>query len=187
MDSNELDFVIASLLETFGKEVTPMILMGYWMGLDDLPLQVVKDAVSKAVRAFKFLPTVAELRELAGVKAVPPEALGAEAWERVMREIRDTGSYGNPVFDDPNIATAINRMGGWQSLCGGRESEWLHKWGKKEFISEYSSVAMYGASPSEQTKRLEGRHAQSRQLLAKQGDDIGDGRARVESIISGIG
>lgn len=39
-----------------------------------------------------------------------------EAWGKVIQEISRTGFYGDPKFDDPAIAKAVQIMG-WKDLC----------------------------------------------------------------------
>lgn len=160
-----LALVLAALFTTFGKEVTPSLLMGYSMGLSDAPLPAVEEAVQKAIRSCKFLPSVAEIRELAGLKLARAEDMAGEAWEDVLATIRSCGSYGSPLFHDPSIGPAIARMGGWIALCA-KESEWLHSWGRKTFTAEYASVVEFGASPFERNRRLEGRHEVSKRISA---------------------
>jgi hypothetical protein len=63
--------LIQAMASTFRAEVTPALLEGYWIGLDDLKLDDVRAAVRSGMRDCEFLPTVAKLRELARPRVIP--------------------------------------------------------------------------------------------------------------------
>jgi hypothetical protein len=125
----------------------------YAEALADLPEQKVIDAIAKAAGVCKFFPVPAEIRELAGVKT--PADKASAAWDEVFRAIGDSGARWTPVFDDPNIADAIWRIGGWIALCG-RDRDWILDWGRKAFLAEYQSVIAYGG-PGRPLESLNGR------------------------------
>lgn len=71
--SEETDFakIVAALAATFRQECSAALIDGYWMGLDDLTLDVLRRAAAQAIRTSRFMPTPHELRVLAGVTEPP--------------------------------------------------------------------------------------------------------------------
>lgn len=59
--------VMAAMASAFRVEADEVMLEGYWMGLAGLTLAQFERGAVKAMRTAKFMPTVAELRECAGV------------------------------------------------------------------------------------------------------------------------
>jgi len=54
--------VLQTLAETFNRQITPLMLEGYWMGLQDLPETEIAAAARLALRACRFMPTPADIR-----------------------------------------------------------------------------------------------------------------------------
>ena len=88
--------------------------------LSDIPPSILETAVKKLIMTNKFLPSIAEIREVAyGIKgiisgtAAPDES---EAWGEVIKAIQSVGYYGKPKFSHEAITTAVNNIG-WQDIC----------------------------------------------------------------------
>lgn len=88
--------------------------------LSDIPPQILSAAVKKLIMTNKFLPSIAEIREVAyGIKgiisgtAAPDES---EAWGEVVKAIQSVGYYGKPTFTHEAIAAAVDNIG-WQDIC----------------------------------------------------------------------
>ena len=58
---------------------------------------------------------------------------GEKAWDEVLRELKSSGYYGNPKFNNNIIKKAIELNGGWKYFCTSKEVE-MH-WIKKRFIT----------------------------------------------------
>lgn len=89
--------------------------------LQDIEPNLLASAVRYCINHNKFLPTVAEIREVVE-KAVELEsgtvvsAAAAEAWKEVNRAIKSVGMYGSPVFSTVEIQKTVERLD-WQDLC----------------------------------------------------------------------
>lgn len=88
--------------------------------LSDIPPQILSAAVKKLIMTNKFLPSIAEIREVAyGIKgiisgtAAPDES---EAWGEVVKAIQSVGYYGKPTFTHEAITAAVDNIG-WQDIC----------------------------------------------------------------------
>lgn len=88
--------------------------------LSDIPPQILEAAIKKLIMTNKFLPSIAEIREVAyGIKgtisgtAAPDES---EAWGEVAKAVRSVGYYGKPKFSHEAITAAVNNIG-WQDIC----------------------------------------------------------------------
>lgn len=104
--------------------LTKQTIAVYARVLQDVPDEVLEAAALDAVSRSKFFPTIAELRESAYMisanRLAVPSAF--EAWDEVVHQIRDVGSYGEPVFSHPWIGTAIRQIGGWRNICQSENS-----------------------------------------------------------------
>ncbi len=94
----------------------------WYVGLQDLDDEDFIAAVVTICRTCESLPgenLVAVIRnEIEKSKGMAPE----EAWGQVVRHFGITGRYGEPRFDDPAAAEAVNLIG-WKNLCDTRTSE----------------------------------------------------------------
>jgi hypothetical protein len=161
-DGDGFRLAIACMAATFRQEATEALYLGYWYGLEDLTLDAVRRAVTRALRECKWLPSVAELRELAGV--ANPADRCVVAWEKVRRAVLSHGYYTSVDFDDPLTNATIRNMGGWPAFsvrCEEDDEQWV----RKDFERIYTSLARGGiswemAAPligvSDQSKRLYG-------------------------------
>ena len=134
--------VIAALAATFRQEATQAVYLGYWMGLRDLTLEDVKRAAVRAMRTSKFMPAVAELRELAG--EMLPDHRAVKAWEAFKEAIRRHGYYQSISFDDGLINATVHNLGGWMPLIERLDSEEDEKWVRKDFERVYKAFAISG-------------------------------------------
>lgn len=66
-DLAEFGRLITGMGLAFRQEITTPLLTAYRMGLDDKPLDRIRHAIARAIRECKWMPTVAELREMATV------------------------------------------------------------------------------------------------------------------------
>ena len=92
--------------------------------LGDLDPVLAKAAIIKVCRETDFFPSVARIvaaaRELdPGVEKLPT---AAEAWEEVMRLVRDYGPYRCPVYSCEAVRRAVRAIG-WRQLCMGENVE----------------------------------------------------------------
>lgn len=142
LDSEHPDFAkaFAAMCETFGVEVTEGRLLGYWVGLEDLPLADVQTGIFKAIRQCKFMPKPAELRELAG--ELPPDSRAISAWVDVQRAL-PKGAYKSIDFEDKTINAVIRSLGGWPQflsrLTTSKEIEFM----RLQFVKAYRNLG-YG-------------------------------------------
>lgn len=140
-DRSEFAIILAALCETFGREASTATTYGYWLGLSDLTLPAVKDAATRAIRSCKFMPTPAELRELAGVASASDRAL--LAWAAVEKAA-PLGSYKSVDFDDPLINAAIRSMGGWPAILDNTQHN-FDTFVRKDFVAAYQGFMRAGA------------------------------------------
>lgn len=136
--------LIAAMAATFGKEADEAMLLGYELGLSDMPPKELERAVSRAIRECKFLPTVRELRELAG--EMPVDSRAVIAWGEVRRAIGREGGYRTVQFSDGACNAAIRQMGGWARLCQYTTDE-IDKVVGPQFKKSYAALTQFGYSP----------------------------------------
>jgi hypothetical protein len=110
--------VIATLTAAYPRhEIPEETTKLYAKFLQDLEYQKAQSAVIRIITNSRFFPTVAEIREAVLKVEQPNLPLPAEAWEEVIRQMRDIGYVGTPKFSHPLIEKAVQAMGGWISLC----------------------------------------------------------------------
>lgn len=136
-DKKEFAVCITALAVAYGKEVDKVLIAAFWEFLKDLPLDSIKRATVHAARTLRFMPTVAELRELSGVITTKRRAV--LAWDIVSAAAGSIGSYRSVHFGDPIINAAVRSLGGWPALLS-RGGEDFDKWARKEFIDAYERL-----------------------------------------------
>jgi hypothetical protein len=154
-DRPEFVTVIAALAATFGREATEPLLTGYWLGLQDISLAAVKCGAVAAMHQTKFLPSVAELRELCG--EISPEARAVKAWAAVHEAMLRHDYYATVAIDDPFAAATIrNLWRTWAGFCEELERT-DEKWLRKDFERVYAALWRAGISADE-ARPLLGAH-----------------------------
>lgn len=132
-DLNEFATAITALAATHRVEADPAMIEGYWMGMEDLPIDVVLSACKEALRTLSFFPKPVELRKLAGVRTSDENA--ALAWADVSEAAKRSA-----LPDDPVAAEVVRHMGGPKRL-GMMPAAEFETWGRKEFERIYVAVA----------------------------------------------
>ncbi len=97
------------------SEVTQQL---YAQHLADLDFESTVLAIDRLAKTAKWLPAIAEIREMVVNVTHGPKRLGSEAYGDVLAEIRRVGAYGVPRFEDPAVAESVRAMG-WRALCLG--------------------------------------------------------------------
>jgi hypothetical protein len=136
---------VEALAINFGKAAGEELFLAFEMGLDDLPIDQIERAVRRAMRECAFMPTVMQVRELAGV--VSDKDRSVLAWECVLRAIRKIGMHGSVDFDDPVINATVRHLGGWEKVSGV-ETDQLD-WVRKAFEANYQACCRAGISQRE--------------------------------------
>lgn len=142
MTPRKLAELIYVLCEAFRQKATEHTIRAYELGLAGMPDDVITEAVQKAMITCKFMPTIFELRQLAG--AMPRESRSVLAWASVQKAIHEVGEYQSVDFDDPFINATIRVMGGWEQLCGTESGEAFHTWKRKQFEDTYNALLASG-------------------------------------------
>ncbi|MCX7420100.1 MAG: DUF6475 domain-containing protein [Planctomycetia bacterium] len=147
---------VTILAEAWRQKITPMTVRTYELGLSDLDINAVKRGVMAAIRDCQFMPSVHELRKLAGAADSRIDAKDRPllAWLSVRSAISKAGAYSSATFDDDTVIIAtIRELGGWERLCDTLSDE-MH-WLEKRFCATYSALCSVKLS-ADQTKRLPG-------------------------------
>lgn len=128
-----------TLGETFNEPMSDAKVEAYFSALEDCDIQQVSGAMRHAIRASKFFPRPADLREYIDGDR---QALADAAWGTLLREIRRVGYMGTPNLE-PAVVRAVNELwGSWRHLCETLPGEgpelvgWL-----KQFKQVYESGA----------------------------------------------
>lgn len=136
---------IAGMALTFRQTTPEALYDGYWMGLEDLSVEAVERAVTRAIRRCKFMPTVVELRQLSGEMTI--EARAVKAWDAFNRAVSSHGYYHDVDFDDRVINATVRNLGGWEAVCSIEGAKEWDVWLRKRFIETYQVLADSGISP----------------------------------------
>lgn len=96
----------------------------YVNALKDVPLNALSAAVEQAGSEAEFFPSVAEIRkrvfQITSPLAENPN--GMAKWGEVKAEMRRSGFYRVPKFEDPLVARVVRALG-WQELCSSENEE----------------------------------------------------------------
>jgi len=113
--------LMLGLGETYGEPVSDARMEIYFAALADLDLDAVRGAATVHVRAVKFFPRPAELREAVLGSTDDRSML---AWHTVLQLVRRVGYMGTdgqgaaPAFPDrATERAALELYGGWAALC----------------------------------------------------------------------
>lgn len=135
--------VVNALAALFHREISEAMLHGFWIGLDDLPIEAVERGAARAMRESRFMPTPAELRELAG--DVSDADLALLAWSVFERAVVAVGAYKTADFGDPVLNATVRHLGGWEHCCELPTNE-FDIWLRKEFLRVYEAFSRTGVS-----------------------------------------
>ena len=110
---------VAKMFTVFGQGSDGERMALYVDLLKDIPADVLEVACKKASMESQYLPTVAELiksakdllAEINGTKPVP----FPDAWEEILKVLRETYVWDVPRFSRPEIQQVVNAFG-WEEL-----------------------------------------------------------------------
>ncbi len=137
------------MAETFGQPLSALRVEGYFATLQDLDIDDVLSAISRAMKeeTFSVLPTPGKLRTYAqGTEADTAEA----AWLALVETVRRVGSYRAPALP-PALAQTVEAVwGGWGGLCrdlpsAGERTFDAHR---TRFLAAYRTVQLRAALPA---------------------------------------
>ena len=102
----------------------------YDVALDSIPPLLIPEVIHRALATCTYRPSVRELLTIASEMLAGPHPTTGEAWHTVERLMMTRGIYcrpdpyhenvyreGAPVFPHAFIERAVERMGGWRSMC----------------------------------------------------------------------
>lgn len=161
LESERFAIVMNALGAAFNRPITPAVITAYEIGLENLAIEEIEAAAKLAIQTCRFMPTPAELRELAG--GLKPEDMAVLAWEAAVRAVQSYGWYRSVQFEDAAVAATIRSLGGWQRFCercGGAEEKWL----RQEFLRTYAAYCKVGLS-AEAALPLAGEFERQNMLL----------------------
>jgi len=115
-------FVLKELFAAFpNTQASNGTIAVYMRLLKDIPVEDLQTIVDQAIATCKFMPTVAELRDIHhGLRHID-RLSWTEGWDTVQSEMRRIGSYGVPKFDDDLTARVVHAMG-WKTLCASENA-----------------------------------------------------------------
>lgn len=151
--------VVEALCAAYGREPDKATLAAYWMGLEDLPLEVLQAAAKQAIRSRRFMATPTELRQLAG--ELTPEERAVLAWAAVMGTFTGMCPPDSVDLEDPVLHAAVRALGGWHHL--GQMETGDQPYERKRFVEYYRIYAEKGV-PEEDAGYLPGLQKESARL-----------------------
>ncbi len=131
------------LCEAFRQKPTTATIEAYRIGLEGISPDALKIALGSAIRGSRFMPSPAELRELAGEVGVKDRAVLAFA--ALDKAVLSHGYYHSVDFDDPILNATVNALGGWEKVCDVSMREW-DSFFRNRFIDTYSANARRGVT-----------------------------------------
>lgn len=109
--------LLGSVFEKINKVVENETVAEQWYRLlQDLTDNEFMYAVESILKTSKFSPTIAEIREKAWEYSHKEELTGEQAWEIVLRDVREKGWYREPKYENPILERTKNAIT-WEALC----------------------------------------------------------------------
>lgn len=140
---DRIALAVTALIESYGRTLSKAALTIWVQALADLEPGTVERAVVAAIQSCKNMPSVAELRELAG--CTKPEDRALLAWTAVENAVEKFGAYKHVSFDDPLINATIRSLGGWVAICSKPTDE-FDKWTRLDFLKSYAAMSRSGVN-----------------------------------------
>lgn len=116
-DMTQFSEMMLGISEVYSKELSKFGLDIWWNDLKDYPIQSVLMAFTahrKDPKQGQFFPKPADIvRHIDGL----PDEKATAAWSKVYLAMKQHGAWRSVCFDDADIHSAIETMGGWPALC----------------------------------------------------------------------
>jgi hypothetical protein len=136
---------ILGLAIAFDRQLTAQRIAIYVESLADLSDEQVARAVQRSIRESKFFPTIAELRDFAGLNPTSnADAEARAAWDTLLKYVSRhvlSNPYGSYYADggvlDQRIADSARRSGGWAAFKTMTPKEFPFL--QKRFFEEYTA------------------------------------------------
>lgn len=138
-EAAELDILIGRMHAALRQTADEIVLEAYADGLDDIPMADLRAAIRTASRSSQYVPTVPELRKLAGFD-VSMQNRALIMFAELDLAISRHGTYKSVRFDDPIMNQTLNDLGGWVHIGDTNPKEW-NSFFRKRFLETYISNA----------------------------------------------
>lgn len=173
--------MVIALAETFGRELSTPAQVMIIEGLMDVPLDALRRAVGQAIRSCKFMPSVAELREMADAPGTKAAEQGQShlAWEtscawlqkwawklRSPESGRIAESHERVPPLEQRSLSAIRRLGGMTRMYLALGDPDQLQWVRKDFLQEYELAGQVEAAAQLSAADVKSLPASVRQLVA---------------------
>ena len=138
-DKTRFAEIMLGLAENFSAALTKAGLSMRFDALREFTIDQISAAANKILknRTMMGMPTVAEFIVAINGGRENSENAASLQVNAVMQQIRQIGSYGQPVFDDPITKKLMSSRWSWRSVCSMTEVEL--KWWAKEFSDAYQA------------------------------------------------
>ena len=128
-------------IDNFGAEARETTVREWRMIADEIGLEAFDRMLEEHIRESRFFPTIAELRERAGLRKLDRDAVETnQAWEFVCRFVQKhwhpaIGCYENAPSIPPRIGLALRQIGGLEALhnCAPERLHYL----RRDFAEAY--------------------------------------------------
>ena len=133
-DSPRFATVIGGMLSALGHAADEMTISGFWMALEDMPIEAVEAGAKMVARTSSGFPRPVDVRRASGERS--PAEVAAGAWEIVRELAKNSAVAKHP---DPLAEAAVRKLGGWLRI-GLTDIDQL-VWVRKEFLELYQDSA----------------------------------------------
>ena len=134
LDRDNFETYMFFLGDNYGVTIKQSTMVLYYEMLSDIPLVNFKVGIKKVIQtvSFKSLPTVADIRNACLGKKSDTSRL---AWSLVCDCLGSQGCSKTIAFEDKTIHMAVQKMGGWHSMCKTRTNQMESL--KRDFMRYY--------------------------------------------------
>jgi hypothetical protein len=164
---------LCGLGEIFSKSTSNTMLKMYYVALEDLSIEQVRIAITRAAKECKFFPTPAHLIELSGYATLERRAL--IAWQDAVNAVLRHGYPRHVNFEDRIINAVIRGLGGWVTFnalfTSARDEDFL----RLKFIKNYEHFSGFLDDNSPQCDYLTGLNAVEPPFIHKIASSIPEG------------
>lgn len=141
MQNKDLKKILVYLSEAYPIFAVSSAKFLVWQdGIGDINPEIVFKAVQQHIKESKYPPAISEIRELC-IKIIDPYQSPDDAWEEIIKAIRDYGIYRPHEAKEslrPLAIKTLDAIGGYSSLCALEMKE-LEK-SKERFTKKYITI-----------------------------------------------
>lgn len=132
--------VLTAMSELYDSPLSSVGIDIYWSAVKKYPLEKFLVAARVHTETSKWMPKPSDFVDAMNKSELSISERSNLAWLSVCNAVRSVGGNRGVRFDDPLIHAVVRSLGGWVSLCRGKQ-EYFNSTVRNAFIKTYEHMA----------------------------------------------